>query len=661
MQLKLFGEFALLNRRADEVRIPLRRGRALLAYLALKSGRAESREVVVDLLWPDRFKSQAQASLRQVLFELRRMSPAHAPIVESTRGMVAIGPAVDECDVWAFDAIAASNDLGDAEEMLRLYRGPFLDGPPIGSEPFQQWAAIQRARLEGQLENAVLTATAGYAEPAADDRIGRALDRLVQANPMCCQAVLRRMEIAANDDRAADAIRIYQRYARSLKLEFGEDPPDELSDACATLKSAPKKPARFTTPRRRPAFAGGNPWRRTGTDAPVLAILPFRYEGTEDSGDALAAALAEDVTMMLSGCRWFSVLSRSATHGLPPNGPFIPRDFARRTGADYLIYGTVAERADSWSVTVELADAETGYISWAKRYDASKADILSWGGELCPLIVAALDPAVAESEHKSFRKPVLAATGSEVAYRHLVAGYRHFYAGAWTDALAAFRGAIREDATYAHGHAMLALTTYIAAQVDRDDGWDAALQSTERSARRALEIDPSEAKACNILGQVLDWQGRHDEAEAYLERAVGLNPSFALASTGRSFHAVMVGSFDAAKVHIQTAMRLRVGDAGLGLCLPAKALADLHLGNNKDALRTAHWAVRLQPKFWLSRQVLSTCLWAAGNVAAAEDSVAALQRDYDCLSGAEFAAWFPYANTEFAEPVREAMRQAGWR
>jgi DNA-binding SARP family transcriptional activator/Flp pilus assembly protein TadD len=660
MQIKLFGGFRLLDRRAREVNVPLKRARALLAYLALRQSRAESREVIVDLLWPDRFKEQARASLRQVLFELRKLSSPNAPIVAATRDEVAIGPGIEICDVWAFENIAASNDLDDAEELLRLYGGPLLDGPSIGSEPVQQWAALQRARLESQLESAVLHATAGNGDEVAGARICRLLDHLVRLSPMCCQAVLRLMEISADNDRAADALRHYERYANRLKLEFGEDPPAELSDAYATLKSAPTGTAKFPRPRRRLAYSRLDPWRRTSNDAPVVAVLPFRYKGTKQSGDALAMALGEDVTMMLSGCRWFSVLSRSATHNLQPNESFVPSDFARRTGADYLIYGTILDRAEAWSVAVELADAESGYINWAKRFDTTDGDILSWGGEVCPLIVAALDPAVAESEHKSLRRPVVAATGSEIAYQHLVVGYRNFYSGAWAEALAAFRNAAREDATYAHAHAMLAITTYYAAQIHRGAGWNGALKSTERSARRALEIDPSEPKACNILGQVLDWQGRHDESLAHLDQAAQLNPSFAAASTARSYHAVMVGAFDDAKAHIQTAMRLRVGDAGLGLCLPAKALADLHLGNTTEALQTAHWAARLKPNFWLTRQVLAACLWASDNIDAAKDAVAALRTDYHGVTSDEFSAWFPYADQRLNQPIKDALRGAGW-
>jgi adenylate cyclase len=279
---------------------------------------------------------------------------------------------------------------------------------------------------------------------------------------------------------------------------------------------------------------------------------------------------------------------------------------------------------------------------------------------VCPLIVAALDPAVADSERRALTRPMLAATGSPLAYHQLVLGYRNFYSGAYADATAEFRNAIREDATYAHAHAMLAVTIYLSAQVHRDHRWAGALELAEQSARRALEIDPSEPKGCNIMGQILDWQGRHDAAGAFLERAVSLNPSFALASTARSYHAVMTGAFAEAKAFIRTAMRLRVGDAGLGLCLPSKALADLHLGNREDALHTAHWAVRLQPRFWLGRQVLAVCLSANGDEAAAVRATQDLRRDYPGLTAEQFAAWFPYASAASAEPVKQALQRAGW-
>jgi Flp pilus assembly protein TadD len=186
------------------------------------------------------------------------------------------------------------------------------------------------------------------------------------------------------------------------------------------------------------------------------------------------------------------------------------------------------------------------------------------------------------------------------------------------------------------------------------------LAKAEQSARRALEIDPSEAKASTALGQSLDWRGYHDESMGYLERAVALNPSFAQASTARSYHAVMTGSFGAAKTYIQTALRLRVGDAGLGFCLPSKALADLHTGNRQEALQTAHWAMRLRPEFWLTRMVFATCLHANGNHEDAERTADSLKHDYLGLGSEEFASWFPYANPKDGDSIKTALRQSGW-
>jgi DNA-binding SARP family transcriptional activator/TolB-like protein len=660
MKLQLLGEFALTGERAAAPQIALRRGQALLAYLAVKETRSENREVLVDLLWPDRFKEQAQASLRQVLFELRAAAEGEAPLVDATRTTVSLGPAIDACDVWEFEAKPCANGLDGVERLLELYRGPLLDGPPIGSEPFAQWLAIQRSRLEGRLESVVLGATAeGTLAPEEYPRAAAALQRLIATSPMCSEAVLQLMSIETTAGHRQEALRAYELYAKRLKLEFDEEPLAEIAGAYEKLKAAPQPLVAAVS--RRPAYVHKNPWLRTRGDAPVIAVLPFRYDGLSPSGAAVATALSEDITMVLSGCRWFSVLSRSATHSLGNGTPFIPRDFARLTGADYLIYGAIVERGRGFSLGVELADAETGHIRWASRYDATSADLHSWAGEVCPVIVAALDPAVADIERQALAKPALAATGSAIAYQHLVLGYRHFYAGEWAQAIAAFRSAIAEDQTYAHAHAMLAVTIYLGAQVQRDDRWSRSLQEAERSAKRALEIDPSEPKGLNVMGQALDWQGRHDEGIGFLNSAVSINPSFAWASTARSYHAVMTGAYDVAKTYIQTAMRLRVGDASLGLCLPSKALADLHLGNTEEALQTAHWAVRMQPAFWLGRQVLAACLSANGDIDAAARVISGLQRDYPGLTATEFVGWFPYARPADGAPVEQALRRAGWQ
>ena len=296
-----------------------------------------------------------------------------------------LGPAIVDCDVWRLESLAKVADLAHAELMLELYRGPLLDGASVGSEPFAHWLSIQSYHLEAKVEGAVLRATADPLDSGGSHCAIQALSRLIERSPMSCQAVSRLMEIEAAGDRIPEALLHYERYNKRLKLEFNEEPPPELHQVYVALKSAPRPPATASHVLRRPAYVHRDPWDQDPkSDAPVVAVLPFRYEGALAAGACLATALSDDITLTLSGCRWFSVLSRAAANSVKGDALFVPKDFAQLTGADYLIYGTITDRADDLSLVIELAEAETGYIRWAKRYDAPGARPLSWVSEARP-------------------------------------------------------------------------------------------------------------------------------------------------------------------------------------------------------------------------------------------------------------------------------------
>jgi DNA-binding SARP family transcriptional activator len=131
-----------------------------------------------------------------------------------TASSVALGSGIVECDVWEFESRPCWSGLDGAGHMLRLYRGPLLDASPIGSEPFAQWLAIQRSRLEGRLESAVLDATAHRLGPHERERAVLALQRLIALSPMCCEAMLRLMSIEVTAGSRQEALLQYERYAK---------------------------------------------------------------------------------------------------------------------------------------------------------------------------------------------------------------------------------------------------------------------------------------------------------------------------------------------------------------------------------------------------------------------------------------------------------------
>ena len=71
-RLQLLGGFRLTDGAGNEIAVSSRKGRALLAVVALTPGLTTTRARLRTLLWSDRGEDQASASLRQLLVVLRR-------------------------------------------------------------------------------------------------------------------------------------------------------------------------------------------------------------------------------------------------------------------------------------------------------------------------------------------------------------------------------------------------------------------------------------------------------------------------------------------------------------------------------------------------------------------------------------------------------------
>src|SRR5436190_19102247 len=107
--LLLLGGFQARLDTGQALGLPAKKAQALLAYLAIPLGRAHPRDKLAALLWGGIREESARASLRQVLFKIRKALPAAADSALRLDG-----------DAVALDA--ASVDV-DAAELERLVAG----------------------------------------------------------------------------------------------------------------------------------------------------------------------------------------------------------------------------------------------------------------------------------------------------------------------------------------------------------------------------------------------------------------------------------------------------------------------------------------------------------------------------------------------------------
>lgn len=92
LSIRAFGELEIrLDEGAQPLHLETRTVEALLVYLA-GHGRPLGRDLLAELLWPERTQEQARANLSVALHRLRRQL---APYLLVTRQSVALNPETD--------------------------------------------------------------------------------------------------------------------------------------------------------------------------------------------------------------------------------------------------------------------------------------------------------------------------------------------------------------------------------------------------------------------------------------------------------------------------------------------------------------------------------------------------------------------------------------
>ncbi len=149
ISLLLLGRFGLRLGSGERISISLKKGCALIGYLAMQPEHAASREQLATLLWGDRSDELARQNLRQCLLTLRReMPPAAAGILVVSDDIIALNPQSLTIDAREFALLADANELSALARACELYVGPFFSGVSVDAEAFEEWVRAERERLE---------------------------------------------------------------------------------------------------------------------------------------------------------------------------------------------------------------------------------------------------------------------------------------------------------------------------------------------------------------------------------------------------------------------------------------------------------------------------------------------------------------------------------
>ncbi|MBX3119252.1 MAG: hypothetical protein KF784_09315 [Fimbriimonadaceae bacterium] len=135
-KIRLLGGFRVASPSGEEIVIPSRKARALMALLALNDGLAITRESLGQQLWPDKPKVNQQQSLRQAIKDLKEaFEPVH--VVDATRDVCRLALEHFSCD--ALECLNSRKDAGNVallpempEPAFESYRSELASFAPLG-------------------------------------------------------------------------------------------------------------------------------------------------------------------------------------------------------------------------------------------------------------------------------------------------------------------------------------------------------------------------------------------------------------------------------------------------------------------------------------------------------------------------------------------------
>ena len=236
------------------VRIPARKARALLAYLALRPGRAHPRDRLTGLLWPDVTDVQARQSLRQALAALRRALPKRSELVIDG-DTVAMDPSRVDVDVARFERLVADGSRPRLEEAVGLYRGDLLESFHVKAPAFEDWLVSERERVRELGRKALATLLGHQTRTGTGEAALHTARRLLTLDPLQEDVHRALMRLYVAQGQRAAALRQYQSCVALLRHELGVEPDAATKRLYQEILQQPL-PAGITV-KRPPAGRGG--------------------------------------------------------------------------------------------------------------------------------------------------------------------------------------------------------------------------------------------------------------------------------------------------------------------------------------------------------------------------------------------------------------------
>ena len=354
-----------------------------------------------------------------------------------------------------------------------------------------------------------------------------------------------------------------------------------------------------------------------------LAVLPLENLSGDPLQEYLADGMTEELIGRLANIRGLRVISRTSAMHFKNTTLSVP-EIAKTLGVDAIVEGSIIREGGEVRVHAELIRGATDEHIWAGEYQREYRSLLALQDEVTRNITERIEISLTPQERltlaythpidpeahedylkgryhfnqrtqdalntstRFFQQAVMRDPGYALAYSGLADAYAMlgFRGGfpskdALSRAKAAALKAIELDDKLAEPHASLA---FIAETYE----WNWAM--AEREYKRAVQLNPGDARTHNWYAGYLMYTGRLEEGISEARRARELDPLSLPVNNALAGRLLAAGRYDLALEQVQKTLQL---DPHFAPARQTQGWAYLHNGKREEAIQEFQRALQL--------------------------------------------------------------------